>query len=287
MIKRMHYPLTVVKVILGSAVFGLGFDLFLEPNGLNAGGISGLSMALVHILGTGSVGVFTLLMNLPLFFISGKKIGRKFFVLSLLGMTFSSLFMDLFSGLPKLETEPLMGALYGGVLCGLGVGMVFATGGSTGGADIIVRLIKLRWRNVSIGIIDVALDLLVVSVTGIVFRDAALALYSGVAIFVSGQVIDAVVYRFDYSRVVLVISREYETITQAIAKELGRGVTYLHAEGSYRHNQTKVILTAVKKRQLAELKELVDRIDPSAFVIVQEAHQVLGDGFAHYNREAL
>lgn len=275
------------KIIVGCLLFALGFDMFLEPNGLNAGGISGLAMVLVHTLGVGSVGFLTMLMNLPLFAAGGLKIGKKFFVGSLVGMATCSLALEIFSAFPGPETEPLLAALYGGVLCGLGLGMVFATGASTGGSDIIVRLIKLRWQNVPIGTINMVFDFTVAVLTGIAFWDMSRALYSGVAIFVTGQVIDAVVYRFDYSKVAMIISSQHEKIAQAIAKELDRGATFLHAEGSYSHQDTKVVLTAVRKQQLSELKRLVVEIDPAAFIIVQEAHQVLGDGFSRYSRDAL
>ena len=180
-----------------------------------------------------------------------------------------------------------MAALYGGVLCGIGLGIVFAAGASTGGSDIIVRLLKLRYQNVPIGTINICFDLLVVSLTGLVFRDISRALYSGVTIFVCGQVIDAVVYRFDYSKVALIISGQYEQIARQIGVKLDRGATFLNGEGSYTGKQTKVVLTVVKKQQVAELKRLVVEIDPDAFIVVQEAHQVLGEGFARYSRDAL
>jgi uncharacterized membrane-anchored protein YitT (DUF2179 family) len=113
------------------------------------------------------------------------------------------------------------------------------------------------------------------------------ALYTGITVFVCGQVVDAVVYRFDYSKVALIISSEYEKIAREIGIKLDRGATYLHGEGTYSGNQTKVVLAAVKKQQIAELKELVTNIDPNAFIIVQEAHQVLGDGFSRYSKDSL
>lgn len=276
-----------IKTVIGCAVFALGFDLFLEPNGLNAGGISGLSMVLVFFLKTGTIGLVTGLLNLPLFALAGIKIGKRFFFLSLVGMLLSSVLIDAFMYLPRPETDPLLASLYGGVLCGLGSGLVFTTGGSTGGSDIIVRLLKLRWRNLPVGVIYTGFDLTVAAITGIAFKDINSALYSGVAIVVSGRIIDAVVYRFDYSRVALIISGKYQQITEVVAKELGRGATYLKGEGSFSHKDTKVVLTAVKRQQLAELKRLVVEIDPDAFIIVQEAHQVLGDGFLRYSKDAL
>lgn len=275
------------KIIVGCIVFALGFNLFLDPNDLNAGGLSGLAMILAQWLGFGSVGMLTALMNLPLFAIGGLRIGKKFFVGSLVGMVTLSAALDLLKSIPVPETDPLLAALYGGVLCGLGLGLVFITGASTGGSDIIVRLLKKKWQNVPIGTINICFDLTVAALTGLVFWDISSALYSGVAIFVTGQIIDAVVYRFDYSKVALIISREHEAIAREIGLQLNRGATFLHGEGTYSHLNTKVILTAVKKQQLAELKRLVVEIDPDAFIIVQEAHQVLGDGFSRYSKDAL
>ena len=275
------------KIVFGCILFALSFDLFLEPNEVNAGGISGLAMVAVELLGFGSVGLITAVLNLPLFALGGAKIGRKFFVGSLIGMIASSAMLDLFAVLPAVKVEPLMAALYGGVLCGIGLGIVFAAGASTGGSDIIVRLLKLRYQNVPIGTINICFDLLVVGLTGLVFRDISRALYSGVTIFVCGQVIDAVVYRFDYSKVALIISGQYEQIARQIGVKLDRGATFLNGEGSYTGKQTKVVLTVVKKQQVAELKRLVVEIDPDAFIVVQEDHQVLGEGFARYSRDAL
>lgn len=285
--KAWKYIPMFIKILMGCILFGLGFNLFLLPNGLNAGGISGLSMLFVQLTNVGSIGLITAVANLPLFALGGLKIGKKFFIGSLVGMLLSATFIDVFAILPTPQTEPLVGAIYGGVLCGLGLGLVFSQGASTGGSDIIVRLLKLRWQNVPIGTIAMAFDLVVVTLTGLAYRNIGLALYSGVAIYITGQIIDAVVYRFDYSKVALIVTPKYQEVAQRIAADLERGVTYLEGEGYYSGTQTKVILTAVKKQQLTELKKLVVQIDPDAFIIVQEAHQVLGDGFSRYSRESL
>ena len=180
-----------------------------------------------------------------------------------------------------------MAAVYGGVICGAGLGIVFVNQASTGGSDILVRLLKLKYRNVPIGQISLSFDAMVVLLTGIVFRDMNKALYTGITVFLCGKMVDAVVYRFDYSKVAWIVSKEYEAIAREIGKRLDRGATFLQGEGSYSQTQTKVVLTAVKKQQIAELKELVMALDPDAFVIVQEAHQVLGDGFHRYSRHSL
>ena len=284
---KMQMIWDIAKTAIGCALFALGFNIFLVPHDLNAGGISGLSMIIVRLLNTGSIGVLTVLINLPLFVLGWWKLGKKFFFGSLLGMALSSLFIDAFSGIFLVETEPLIGALYGGLACGAGLGMVFASGFSTGGSDIIVRLLKYKWQHVPIGVISILFDVGVAGLTGLIFDDLSKALYSFIAIFLTGQVIDAVVYRFDYSKVVLIISKEYEQISGKITVQLDRGVTFLQGTGAYSGAETKVILTAIKKQQLAELKALVTEIDPQAFIIVQEAHQVLGDGFSRYSKDAL
>ena len=285
--KKLRAATEITELAVGCIVLALGFDLFLEPNNLNAGGLTGLAMVLNRVLGIGSVGLFIALMNLPLFIVSGFKIGKKFFIGSVIGMALSSVFIDLFALLPRPEVQPLLAAVYGGAICGLGLGIVFSCGVSTGGSDIVVRLLKMKWRNVPIGVINICFDFAVAAFTGIVFQDINRALYSGVAIFISGQIIDAVVYRFDYSKVALIITAHHEEVAKEIAAKLDRGATFLNGEGSYSHKDTKVVLTAVKRQQLAQLKQLVSELDPNAFIIVQQAHQVLGDGFSRYTKDSL
>lgn len=277
----------VVKTLFGSAIFALGFSLFLEPNNINSGGISGLAQAIAHVIGTQNVGLLSVLLNLPLFLIGGIRVGKRFFAGSLIGMLVSGVLIDLFASISIGFQDALVSGIYGGLLCGLGIGVVFAAGTSTGGSDILVRLLKLHYRNVPIGMISMTFDALVVILTGIVFRDITRALYSGIAVFITGQVMDLVVYRFDYSKVAIIISDQAEAIAKAVAEKLDRGVTFLDGQGYYTRQDKKVVLTVVKKGQLADLKELVMERDEAAFVIVQEAHQVLGDGFSHYSKDAL
>lgn len=285
--KPYQSVLMFAKVAIGAAIFSLGFDLFLTPHGFNAGGLSGLAQIVVTLLGFGSVGIFTAIINLPLFIIGYKWIGKKFFWGSLFGMAVLSGTLELFSLLPAPQVDPLLSTLYGGCICGLGLGMVFVAGGSTGGSDIIVRLLQRKWQHIPIGTINILFDATVAVLTGLVFHDMSRTLYTGVTVFLSGKVIDMVVYSFDYSRVAIIISDEYQKIADVIFHKLERGVTYLEGEGAYSNQEKKVILTAVKKHQMAELKRMVSEIDPNAFVIVQEAHQVLGDGFSRYTKESL
>lgn len=274
-------------VVLGSAVFALGFNLFLAPNQISAGGLSGASLLIVSLLGFGSVGAITALLNVPLFIIGWRSLGKRFFLSSLVGMAASALLLDLFSFLPAPKTDPLLGALAGGLASGVGVGLVFSSGATTGGVDIIARLLRAKVRQVPMGRLIFMVDMVVVVLTGVVFRDMNKTLYSAVTLYVSSLMVDAVLYGPDHSTVALIISPKYETIAKTIGEKLGRGATILPGQGSHTGQSRPVLLCAVRKRQIADLKSLVCGIDPEAFVILQEAHQVLGSGFKRYSEDDL
>ena len=281
----------VLMTTVGSFIFGAGYAIFLGPNELNAGGISGLSAVIVQLINPNGtipflkVGILTMLINLPLFALGGLKIGKKFFFGSLLGLVLSSVAMDNIH--LAVHVEPLLAALYGGIIVGAGIGVVFLAGTSTGGSDIVVRLVKLKAKNMNVGQIAMMFDIIVVILTGLVFGDISNALYTGVSVYLAGKVMDAVVYGFDYSKTAMIITKEYEKMPAAIDARLGRGSTYLYSQGTYSGQDSKVVLVAIYPKQIAELKDLVMEIDPTAFVILQDAHQVLGDGFSKHSKDSL
>ena len=277
----------LVLIAVGSAIFALGFDLFLAANQIGAGGVSGLAMVVNAFIPAISIGAFSIVVNIPLFLAGYRFVGRKFFWGSLAGMLISSLLLDLFTLLPEIPTEPLLGAIYGGLLVGVGCGIVFMQGASTGGGDIAARLLKYKFPNISMGKLMLLIDMTIAVITGIAFRDLNKVLYCIVALFVSSEALDAVIYRFDYSYVAMIITDQNETIRDAIADRLDRGCTYLQGEGAYTGQPKKVIYCAIKRQQVAELKELVMETDPGAFFVLQEAHQVLGEGFERYSKHHL
>lgn len=271
-------------ILFGSALFAIGFDLFLEPNHINCGGVSGFAMVILHIWDFTTIGVLSAIINVPLFLLGLKKVGTQFFVGSLVGMVASSALIDwLAKLLPPIHTDMLISALFGGAIIGAGLGIVFAEGASTGGTDILGRLLKRVMRNMPIGKVMLMMDIVIITLTGIVFRDVNNTLYSAVTLAVSSVVLDKVVYGADYSKVAWIISDHFEEIAFDIDSILDRGVTLMDAQGFYARKDKSVLLCAVKRKQVAELKELVHRIDPNAFVILQDAHQVLGDGFKRYD----
>ena len=244
---------------------------------------SGIAMILQRVLGKGGIGLYTAVMNVPLFVIGYRRLGRGFFFGSLLGMACNSLLIDLLAGLPAPQVETMLGVIFGGVLTGAGLGLVFLPGATTGGTDILARLLKRHLREVKMGYVTLAIDTVVLILTGLVFRDISKTLYSAVTLFICSRVLDAVLYGLDYSSVALIISDRYEDVYRAIDKQLDRGVTFLEGRGGYTGAPKTVLMTAVKSRQISELKQLVQCIDPNAFMIVQPAHQVLGEGFKRYS----
>jgi len=278
---------SLALIVAGSGIFAFSFSFFLQSAHINAGGVSGIGQLLEHLLGFGSVALWSFILNVPLFLLGLKSIGRNFFLGSLLGMLLSSLFLSLTELIPTPQLEPLMCAIFGGAGVGVGLGLVFLAGASTGGSDIAARLLRPMLPDKPIGKLMLMIDIVVVALTGLVFGDLSRALYSAVCLYVSSIVIDSIIYGLDYSTMAIIVSEHYETIGKAINSRLDRGVTVLEGRGFYTGQEKNVLLSAMKKRQAAELKALVSEIDPDAFIILSDAHQVLGDGFKRYNKMEL
>ena len=271
-------------ILFGSVCYAIGFDLFLMLHQVNAGGVSGASMLICAALGwDGGVGLLTLGINVPLFLLGYRYLGKRFFAGSIVGTIATSAFIELFARIPAPQTDIMLGVLYGGVLVGLGLGVVFYAGASTGGVDIIASLLRKKFRSISVGNLMLAVDSAVIILTGVVYRDINKTLYSALTLFLSTTVLDAVIFGLNDSTVALIISDSYAVIAREIEDKLARGVTMLSGYGGYTGAEKMVLLVAVRKQQTTQLKMLVERIDPEAFLILQRSHQVLGNGFGRYS----
>lgn len=271
-------------ILFGSVCYAIGFDLFLMLHQVNAGGVSGASMLICAALGwDGGVGILTLGINVPLFLLGYRYLGKRFFAGSIVGTIATSAFIELFAGIPAPQTDIMLGVLYGGVLVGLGLGVVFYAGASTGGVDIIASLLRKKFRSISVGNLMLAVDSAVIILTGVVYRDINKTLYSALTLFLCTTVLDAVIFGLNDSTVALIISDSYAAIAREIEDKLARGVTMLSGYGGYTGAEKMVLLVAVRKQQTTQLKMLVERIDPEAFLILQRSHQVLGNGFGRYS----
>lgn len=283
----LKLALPYLWIVLGSAVYALGFVWFYMPNRIAYGGVTGIAQIINAIFGWPSIGVIIILVNIPLFLAGWRLLGRRLLINSLLATALSSLFIDLISGLYTFSAmEPLLACIYGGVSMGASLGLIFLQGATTGGTDIAARLLKLRVGWLPMGRIILILDLVVIVSAAAVFRQLDSALYGLVSLYISTLVMDGVLYGTDTAKVAYIISDHYQQIADAITRDMDRGVTILHGEGSWSGTEKKVLLCAFKKRQITELKRTVKELDPDAFLIVCEAHEVLGDGFRKYDKNS-
>lgn len=277
--KKSVYFIICVKVAVGCALYAVGFSFFLYPNSIMVGGVSGIAM-IINYLTELPVGVMTVILNVPLFIFAWKKLGLKFILASLAGMLLSSVLVDAFSAMDIIITsEPLLACIYGGVVKGFGLGLIYSAGATTGGMDIAAKLIR-RWKPyINLGTILLALDIIVILIFAVIFGRYDSAMYAVIAMFIVSKVVDLVLYGANISKVCYVITDYSSEITTAISEQLQRGVTYLRGEGAYSRIEKNVILCVIKQQQIVELRNIVREIDEHAFIIISDSREVLGKGF--------
>ncbi len=271
-------------ITVGSAFIALGLDLFLVPNRIAAGGVSGLATIIYYLSGARvPVGWTLLVLNIPLFLLSYRELGARVFVRSLYGALATSVLVELLAHrLPILTNDLLLASFYGGVISGIGMGVVLRAGGTTGGTDLVARLLH-KYFPVTVGQGLLGSDFVVISLAG-VFFNAELALYALLALLVTSKVIDLVQEGISFAKAAYIISVKPEEIARAIFRELERGVTALSGQGMYTGETRPVLICVVGKTEESRLKDLVYSIDPQAFVFITDAHEVLGEGFKTYDK---
>ena len=278
------FAIDLAAVVTGSALVAAGLVLFTIPNDIAPGGVSGLATALASILPL-SVGVWTLLLNVPLIAVGWWRLGIRPLVKTIAATLLLSLFIDVFTPLlPPYSSNPLLAAVLGGVLTGAGMGLIFLRGASTGGTDLISMLLNRLFPDMSMGTLLLIVDAAVVVFAVCVFRDIEVALYSIVTIFVTSRTIDAIMRGADHAKVIYVVTERGEEMLPVLARELDRGVTVLPAEGGYTR-RTKQLLTIVTRRNtLTQTVRLVRSLDEGAFLFITDATEVLGEGFKEQPR---
>ena len=277
-----QYVLPYLWITLASAVYAVGFNWCYEPNQIGFGGITGVGQIINHILPWAPIGTVVIILNIPLFLLGWKLLGGHLLVSSLYSMFISSIFIDILHMIHTFEPmEPILGCIFGGVIMGGSLGVVFLQGATTGGTDLIARLLKLKLAWLPMGRLRLAVDLLVIVAVAVAFRNIYSALYGVVALYISSFVMDQVLYGMDNAKVAYIISDCHEELTHRLL-ELDRGVTLLQGKGAYSGKDKQVILCACARTQIIPVKRAVQEIDPDAFVIVCDAHEILGEGFGVY-----
>ncbi|MBM6925683.1 YitT family protein [Pseudoflavonifractor phocaeensis] len=270
-------------ITLASAVYAVGFNWCYEPNQIGFGGITGLGQIINYLLPWAPIGTVVIILNVPLFILGWKFLGGHILISSLYAMFISSVFIDVLHLLYQFKPmDPMLACIFGGVLMGGSLGVVFLQGATTGGTDLVARLLKLRFAWLPMGKILLGVDLSVILAVAAVFGNLSSALYGIVALYLSSFVMDKVLYGLDNAKVAYIISDSYEAITQALIHDIDRGVTILHGQGAWTGAEKKVLMVAFKQKQIVEIKRMVNGIDPNAFLVVCDAHEVLGDGFRAY-----
>ncbi|TEB17695.1 hypothetical protein Psfp_00186 [Pelotomaculum sp. FP] len=271
----------IAGVTLGVLLVALGLDMFLIPNKIAAGGVSGIATILHYLVGA-PVGAAILALNIPLFAMGIYRLGLRFGFRSLYGTITLSLAVDLLApALPVPTNDILLASLFGGVLTGLGMGLVFRHRGTTGGTDLAAAVLR-TYTGVNIGQLLFLVDGAVVLAAGVAFRSAELAMYALITIFITAWLIDVVQEGISYAKAFLIISERPDEIAEAILAGLDRGATAWPAQGVYTGARREVLLSVVDRAEVTRLKEIVHGVDPRAFVILADVHEVLGEGFKEY-----
>ena len=282
-----QYVKSYAIITLGSLLYALAYNIFYAPNLVAMGGLTGLGQVINALIPFLPVGTMVFVMNVPLFFLGWKYIGGHLLVSSLYAMTLSSFaidLMDMVYQFPPMDT--MLAAIFGGALLGLGIGLVFSKGATTGGTDLIARLLKLKFAWLPMGTLVLIPDFIAIALAAMAFGKVETALYGIVSLFVSTKVMDTVLYGLDSSKVAYIISDSCKEITDAVMA-MDRGATILHGEGAYSGDEKKVLMVAFKQKEIVPLKEKVNEIDPHAFLIVCDAHDVLGEGFRTYSKDEI
>ena len=282
----------------GSICYGVAISMFSAPNNIAPGGVTGIATLLNYISIEWAfpfeipIGVATIVMNVPLLIAAWKVLGRGMAVRTMLGILLSSVLVDamdpylshLYSG---EGANLILVCIFGGVLLGFAVGLIMRRGGTTGGSEIISRLLEKKYPHMSVGSLIMVVDAVVITISAVVYGHLENAMYAVVFVFLGSQVIDKVVYGGRGGKMVLIMSQKQPEVAAAIMEKIDRGVTLLKGQGGYSGKEQNTILCALRRAEVFRLRQVVFEIDPDAFVVVQEAHQVLGEGFSRYSRDSL
>lgn len=272
-------------IALGSVLYSLSFDWFYVPNQIGFGGLTALGMILNHLSPAIPIGTVVLVLNIPIFILGWKFLGGHTLVSSLFAMAATSVLVDLIAAIYTFPPmDPMLAAVFGGVSLGVSLGMIFSKGATTGGTDLIARLLKLPFAWLPMGKLLLVVDLAMLLAVSIAFRSMESAMYGIISLYISTLVMDMVLYGLDQSKVAYIVTTRPQEIAAEIDRQMDRGATFLHGEGSFSREEKLVLMCAFKQKQIVPLKALVHELDPEAFLIVCDAHEVLGQGFRRYQK---
>lgn len=276
--KKNSFFKDIIFIVLGTLFAGFGMASFLLPNKLSSGGFTGIATIFYYFFGW-NVGLTVIILNIPFFIYAFIRIGKKFLIKTIIATFLLSFFIDIFEYLPLLTNDRLLASIYGGVLIGIGTGLVFKAHTSTGGTDLIVQIVRTFKVRMSSSKLLNMIDICVVVLNVVFFREFEIGLYSAIAIFLDGVLIDIVFEGINFSKLVFIVSNKNTEIVNVIHEELKAGATEIYGKGTYLNEQKVVIMSVMNRREIPILCEKVYDIDREAFLIVSNAREVYGLGF--------
>lgn len=276
----------LILIAAASAVYAVGISLFLDPNNLAPGGVTGISVILNRLSGI-ETGTLYFLLNVPIVLLGIWKFGVRFIIKTAYAIVLTSFFTNLFSGYGALTEDPLLAALAGGVLIAVGIGLVFKAGATTGGMDIIIKIIRQKYKHLKTGFLFQCTDMVIVAISGFLFRDLNIALYALIAVMISGKALDYVLYGGDEAKMVYIITGKPREVGRKILEGLDVGITYLHGRGGWTGQEKQVIFCVVRRQLGPRIEEIVKEEDPSAFMIITSASEIYGEGYKDLFAETL
>lgn len=264
--------------VLGAAIMAFGVSSFLLPNQLSSGGFSGVATITYYLLNI-PMGLMIMILNVPLFIFAGYKIGKDFFIKSLIGTASLSIFIDIFDKYPAVTTDRFLACIYGGAIIGIGTAVILRVGASTGGTELIANIIKIYNPYISMSSYLTAIDIIIIALNVIFFKHIEIGLYSAIAIYLYGQMIDIIFEGVYYTKLMFIISDKNEEIAKEITQEVKRGVTGLYGKGMFKEQDKLVLICAVSRGDISKIKDIAKKIDEKSFIIIANAREVLGKGF--------
>ena len=276
--KIKPYIIDFLFIILGSFVLAIGINMFLAPNKISSGGISSIGTVLLHIFGI-KMSITNFVANVVLFVFGFKYLGKYAVVKTGAGIIFLTVFLEVTSYLPVFTDDMMLATIVGGVLVGAGVGLVVRQGASTGGSDFAALIIKRFMPHVSLANLILVMDCAVIILSGIVFRSVTVTIFSVISMYISSKVTDSIVIMGDSAKAIQIFSSKYEEISKLIMEQFERGVTGIHCKGMYSQKENMMLMCVVSPKEMPVLVNMVRRIDSGAFIVINDAKEVLGEGF--------
>ncbi len=268
----------IIETILGALIMAAGVSLFLLPNQLSSGGIAGVATIFYYLLNI-PMGTVIIAINIPLFLFSMYKVGKMFFLKSTLGTVAMSVFIDLLDKIEPLTNDRFLACIYGGILLGLGTTLLLKAESSTGGSDLISYIAKKYKPTVRSGNIIVIIDIIIIALNVIFFKEIEIGLYSAIAIYIMGKIIDIFFEGINFTKLMIIVSNKSEEIAKQIDQKVARGSTGLYGKGMYTNENKLILMCAAYRKDVARIKIIAKEIDPKSFIVITNSREVVGQGF--------